>query len=296
VATVNETPTTNWKMYLQLGSGYYRISITTEPAGGTAGATSLKQNGLIGNYGLECIASSSANEDSYFQLLPFDEYPTISSDDDITWLTISSAQSSLSGKCLTELAGTSSPNIQYSMATIETNNSLQQWKIVKKNPAAGDGLVEFINRSTGHVISTSPVYDIQYSYVQYAENASSSVGWKLRPLANYQYEVYTGAADAGKFWNAATAGNAASEYREGNSLNTGFAWKFRAVTDVTAIYTPSLPEGVRVFAKEGRICVEGADQYTVHTIYGARVDETMKLQTGVYLVTVKGKTSKVLVK
>jgi hypothetical protein len=191
---------------------------------------------------------------------------------------------------LTEVETTA--NIKFSMQDYTANNHRQQWKIV--NNLASAGSVNFVNRATGNLISAVPVYDI-YNYVQYA--ATETNGWQIDSLGNNQYQVRTGPTGTEKYWNAATAGEAQDNYPKNTVLNTGFAWKFHLVDD--GIYSAiDLPEydNLRVLVKDRRIHVEGSAQYRIYTIQGISVNKNSELPSGIYLVTIKNKTVKVLVK
>jgi hypothetical protein len=289
VAVASETPSTVWTIQLQSGN-YYYLRIVTQPSGGASGAGYLTQSGSS----LQSVlyfTKTASNNNAQFQFISMDT-PILSSDDETAWMSIQSAQSDLSDKYLTEIE--TAGDIQLSMQTqhLATDPLRQQWKIVS-NPNS-EGSVNFVNRATGNLISTTPVYDI-YNYIRYA--TAENIGWTIDTLANNQYEVRTGPVEMGKYWYAATSGQASSNYAKGASLNTGFAWKFqlRDVEFSTAMNVVEY-DSIRVFVKNRRICVEGADQYRVYTVYGTSVNGNSELPAGVYLVTIKHKTAKVLVK
>ncbi|MDR1120403.1 MAG: hypothetical protein LBM08_05755 [Dysgonamonadaceae bacterium] len=287
MAVTSETPSTSWTIQL-LSDNYYYLRINTQPSGGDNGAGYLTQSGASLNSALY-FTKSYANADARFQFISMD-VPIVSSDDETAWLSIQSAQSDLSDKYLTEIETTG--NIQLSMQEYVTNNYRQQWKIVG-NPDP-ESSVNFVNRATGNLISTTPVYDI-YNYIQYA--ATENTGWTIDKLENNQYEVRTGPVETGKYWYAATNGQPSANYVKGASLNTGFAWKFQLREEALPTVMDVVEyDNIRVFVKDRRICVEGADQYRVYTIYGTSVNGNGELPAGVYLVTIKHKTAKILVK
>jgi hypothetical protein len=288
IAITGETSSTVWTIQ-QLYGNYYFLRIVTQPSGGVNGTVYLTQGGDALNSALYFMKTSSDN--AHFQFVSINT-PIVSNDDETAWLGIQSAQSDLSGKYLTEVetAGDIQLSMQAQNLTIDSHR--QQWKIVD-NPEV-EGSVNFVNRATGHLISSAPVYDI-YNYAQYT--TVENTGWTIDYLENDQYEVRTGNLDTGKYWYAATEGEASADYVAGASLNTGFAWKFRLKDEdiPDAIYIPEY-DNIRVYAKNRRIYVEGADQYRVYTVYGTNVNGNSELPVGIYLVTVKNKTTKVLVK
>ncbi|MDR1631364.1 MAG: RICIN domain-containing protein [Dysgonamonadaceae bacterium] len=286
--TTSETPSTQWRIPVYSGN-YYHLRIATPPQSGSG--TYLTQGGAS----LDSIlyfTTSNASSDAQFQFISTDA-PTISEGDETAWFSIHNAQSSLREKCLTEvpLAPDETPaGIHLSMQDFTEDNPLQQWKI----KSITGGTVNFVNRQTGHLISTEPLRGI-YDYVRYA--TGETTGWTIDKLEDNQYEVRTGAAGIEKYWYAATDGEASAYYLKGASLNTGFAWKFllRDEEIHTAINAPE-QDNTRIFVRNRRIYVEGADQYRIYTIYGTRIDGNHELPTGIYLVTINKKTTKVLVK
>jgi hypothetical protein len=56
-----------------------------------------------------------------------------------------------------------------------------------------------------------------------------------------------------------------------------------------------LPNHTLIYVKDKQIVVEGTDDYVVRTIQGVSVGRNRPLPVGIYLVTVNGKTTKVLV-
>jgi hypothetical protein len=283
IAIVSETPSTSWAIQPKPGDYYYDLRTVTQPSGGEKGATYLTQGGAALHSAL--YFTKLSGDDTQFQFNSLDA-PIVSNDNETAWLGI---QSVLSDKYLTEVETTD--YIKFSMQDLVTDNHRQQWKIV--NNSGSEGSVNFVNRATGHLISSTPVYDIYY-YARYAD--AESAGWTIDRLENSQYEVHTGPVDTGKYWYAATDGETPASYVAGASLNTGFAWKFQLMAeDITAINVPEY-DNLRVYAKNRRIYVEGADQYRVYTIYGTPVSGNDELPAGVYLVTIKNKTTKILVK
>jgi hypothetical protein len=291
IAVVSETPATEWTTKLIAGN-YCWLRIVKQPSGGVSGAGYLTQSGSSLHSALYFTKTDANNPDdnAQFQFVSIDA-PVLSDNYGTVWFAIRNAQNGGTDKCLTEIETTE--NIKFSMQDFASTNRRQQWKIVS-NPGQ-NGSVNFVNRETGHLISSTPVYDLSYYYVQYA--GSEGAGWSIDELGNNQYEVRTGPAAAGNYWYAATDGQPTAMYTKGASLNTGFAWKFQFCDEeiLTAIEAPQ-QDRIRVYVQDRRIYVEGADQYRVYTVYGTTVNANGQLPVGVYLVTTKNKTTKILVK
>jgi hypothetical protein len=289
IAVASETPSTRWTIR-ELSGNYFSLRIVTQPEGGISGAVYLTIDGTDPDPAFYFTRNApNTNSEAQFQFISVD-IPTVSDERETAWFTIRNAQNDLSGKCLAELE--TAADTKLSLQDFDAVNLRQQWKIVA-NPAS-EGSVNFVNRETEHLISTSPLYGF-YDYLPYAD--TETTGWTINKLEDNQYEVHTGRLEAGKYWYAATEGRIADRYAKGASLNTGFAWKFQ-LRDEDIYNAIKLPEqdNVRIYAKDRRICVEGTDRYRIHTIYGTPVNKNRELPTGIYLVTVKNKTTKILVR
>lgn len=287
IAVISETPTTEWKTDTYSTSFY--LSIVTQPTQGTGKYLT------VGDATLDnLIYFDSTNLNARFKFISFD-VPLISTDDEIAWMLIRTTKTGLSNQCVTEEDETNTSDIKLSMQDYAAGNFRQQWKIVSATGSA----VNFVNRATGHLIGTTPVFNV-YNYIQYIPANETTGGWTIAPLTSNQYEVYTGPANAGKYWNAATENEDRTDYKAGASLNTGFAWIFQFMATETntpdAIHTPEGSNEVSVYARDRRIYVNSTDPYQVYTLYGVRVNGNQELPAGVYLVSVKGQTAKVIVK
>jgi hypothetical protein len=284
IAVVSDTPSTVWTISQQ-SVNYFYLRIVTQPKEGASGAGYLTQGGSALNSMLYFTKNANV-ADAQFQFISVDA-PILSNEEDTVWLFV---QNALNDKYLTEVETTA--DIQLSLQDFTDNNHYQLWKIMN-NPAL-EGSVNFVNRATGHLISTAPIHG-KYDYVRYTD--AETAGWIINTLENNCYEVRTAAADLEKYWYAATEGTASAAYVKGASLNTGFAWKFRLGEDGVPT-TVNVPEydPIRILVKNRRILVEGADQYRIYTVCGAGLNENDELPAGVYLVVIKNKTIKILVR
>jgi hypothetical protein len=292
-AVAVEIPSTNWK--ISKSSNTYTMSIETQPSEGKAGEIYLTQDSTA-LFPLK-LATSGNNENAKFVFYSVN-VPVVSTDTEIAWLTIQNEKTDLNGQVVTDVALAGQPKAVFSMEARMDNNKAQQWKIVRNT--TDNTLVDFVNRASGSVIGTTPVYDLYY-YVQSAANLQASASWRIHELtlAN-QYEIGTGAVNAESFWCAANETDYPTAYMNHLDKEAGFIWTFNLVDEEIltgqAIHRPGLPENVKVYSRDGYIRVEGADQFDVRNLYGVRVATDRALPAGVYLVTVQGQTVKVLVK
>jgi hypothetical protein len=290
IAILTETPSTEWRL-LKSGN-FYLIRAATQPSGGTADAVYLTQTDASKAFSY-IFSTSGSNENTQFGFIAFDSYPVISTENETAWLQIQNARTSLSGKCLTD-AGDAETKGPFLMSPINNNDLAQQWKIIAKKAPFEAGKVDFVNRKTGRAIGTTPVYSIYY-LLPATGDFGESEGWRIQALSNARYEIASGSATAPWFWNA---GNEPPQTYVGvPDSEQGFTWTFSFVDEtITGFQQTEILSGIRVYVRDKLICVEGADQYTITNIFGSRVENNRLLPAGVYLVNVKGKTTKVLVK
>jgi hypothetical protein len=290
IAKTSETPSTVWRIEATGIDANYYLRLVTQPEGGISGAGYLTQGGEELNSALYFTKLGADKDNLLFQFISMN-LPVTSTENETVWFSIRSAQSALAGKLLTEIESTG--NVQLALNESADGDLRQHWKIVANS--ASEGTVNFVNRATGNLISSVPVFDIYY-YMQHA--GTETAGWQMDSLGNNQYAIHTGAAGLERYWNAATAGQVPASYRKEAVLHSGFAWRFQFVDSDTpaAIVLPEYGNW-RVRAENRRIHVEGADSYRIYTIQGIRVNRNSELLPGIYFVTVhNNKTVKVLVK
>jgi hypothetical protein len=285
---LTDNSTTIWSFTSAI-TGYKYMRIVNEPEEGVQGDIYLSQTF---NQGYACKLVSLANrttDNEYFRCV-LNEIPVASTGDATVWMNIRNPKTN---KYLTD-AVSSAPGTNFTLES-QSNSQAQQWKITAKE----NGNVEFVNRATGNLISTATRLD-KYYYVDYAADPAGNTGWKyaLASGGDGQYEVYsTGDDSVISYWNATTNGQAPDVYSAGSTANSTYAWIFSWVEETrTGIHSPVVWDNIRVYSKDKRIYVEGCDEYRIITVSGMPVRKNIELPLGIYLVTVKGKTTKILVK
>jgi hypothetical protein len=176
--------------------------------------------------------------------------------------------------------------------------------VVEHSGAGGDGRVALINRATGNAIMTSSLLSGDYRYTQATGNPEESNGWYVSHLGEGQYEIYGEEDGLMRYLNASSQDDDRPDrHKAGHSLNTGFAWIFAdtVIPNATGIddgHSAGMDKAasVRIYAAHGRIVVEGCSEYTVRNMQGNAVAADAVLPVGIYFVTARGKTTKVLVK
>jgi hypothetical protein len=287
---VTEVSTVFW-IYENISgnSTHKKWKIVTEPSFGTAGEIYLSQT-PYNSYAYRTVTSTAATTDNEQYRFVKNEIPIISSDASTVWLNI---RNSKNNKYLTD-AVASAPGKNFTLEAKDGNSSAQQWKLTDK----GNGNVEIINRATGNIISSETNLN-KYYYVNYTTQPAQSDGWSYEAIggAAGQYTISTTNADGvTSYWNATTDGQATDAYAAGNAASSTYAWIFTWAEVVTDFVLPEVGSNIRVYAANRRIYVEGTDEYTVTAISGLPVRKNAELPQGIYLVSIKGKTQKILVK
>jgi hypothetical protein len=278
-----------WSFSTSPTSGYKYLKVYNEPVEGTAGDIYLFQ-GRYNTYTL--VSERSLGTGTFNELFrcASNEIPVPSTGNTTLWMHIRNPKTN---KYLTD-AVSIAPGKNFTMETQNISLS-QQWKMIAK----GNGNVEFVNRATGNIISTTANLN-RYYFLDYTGNPAESNGWKYAAIsaASNQYEIFTTSADGAiSYWNATTEGEAPATYSAGNTANTTYAWAFSWVDEVyTAIEQPEVLDNTRVYVRNRRIYVEGCDEYRITSISGMQVRKNIELPSGIYLVTTKAKTTKILVK
>ena len=291
IATVSDNPSTLWR-FVRAGSGY-NIRMITEPAEGLAGAINLYQTNASQNYALIFAGTAESSTDNACFNFVLSENPAVSTEMDIVWMHVKNAKT---GKYLTDAVSSAQDKACFSVDDLKNdgNDASQHWKLIAK---AG-GSMDFVNRATGNPIPTNTVFD-RYYYLLYTHDSEESAGWNLTSLGKNQYAIYTISPEGAlKYWYATTPGEPAIAYTEGYVQNTPYAWFFSwADEERTTGIDRLLPEeNIRVYSYGKRIYVEGCESYKITSLYGIPVHRNENLPAGIYLVTVKSKTVKLLVK
>ncbi|MCC8145721.1 MAG: hypothetical protein LIO93_04625 [Bacteroidales bacterium] len=298
---LNENPAAEWEL-IKIGN-YFNIKSTKVPTGGGSSNIYAHQgsNWDNRNYVLMLeVSTYNATANSKFKFVEFEKFEIeYSTDDKEIWYYISSAHPDYKDKGIKDAATESFPYVNFTLETIEESNEYQQWKVVKKSNAANEEKVHLINKVTKNLIQAKSVTNEFYKYTQATTDLSSDKGWTTKYLQRGQFEI-SGEEEDGvyRYLNASNSEKKYPDfYDENESLNSTFAWFFKKVEG----YWTSTPvidgENIfKVYSRNRYVIVEGSDNYTIHTIEGIKVNKEKQLPPGIYLVTVEGKTTKLLVK
>ncbi|MDR1121844.1 MAG: hypothetical protein LBM08_13120 [Dysgonamonadaceae bacterium] len=274
---------------------FYVLRISVQPAGGTSGYVYLTREAS----GEILLGASTNTAATKVKFVAFGNSYILSNGGDNVWYNLLSARSGYTDKCITDVTADNEA-VKFAVLPRETDNRYQQWKVVAKNPASGNGLVDFINRATGNLIHTASVCgENAYYYSLFTTLPDESSGWTIQAKNDGRYEISTTDDVTGltKYWNLTNEGEIPEVYLPGYNENTGFEWTFDWAGEETKTSLSPLPAAsVRIYSAQRRIYVESEDTYTITTIYGAPVAHDVDLPAGVYLVGIGNQITKILVK
>jgi hypothetical protein len=278
-----------------LAAYYYDIEATQSAVGGDASKKWAHQANSNSSYKIILVNTTwSSGLNSQFSFIPYEalnlEYSTAEKS---VWYAINSAKTNSTDECITDI----SFNIKIAVDGFVENNENQLWKLVQNGSK-----VNFVNKATGKTIQNrSDVSESNkmYNYTQLTETLAGNAGWTLNHIRAGQFSISGLEEDnITRYLNAAEEGVAPETFDSNAIINSGFAWKFKKInTTYTAIPTIGKEDkDFLIYSVNRRIVVEGAKDYTIRTIHGTPVNKNTELPVGIYLVTVNGKTSKLLVK
>lgn len=293
--SLSDNPITEFKI-TELGD-YYNIIITNIASGGKADEIYAHQANKGGDgkrdYVIMMVGNDYANAlNSSFSFVLFEDFEIeYSTNDSEVWYNIVSAKEEYKNQSIADNTNATNPEYAFTINNTLSDARNQQWKIIKRS----DNLVEFINRETNNVIVTKSEMNGAYNITQFAINTENSSGWNLTYLGSGQYSISGEEEDlVTRFLNASVADDAPDVYNAKEAKDSGFAWQFKK-PETVSINNPGGSD-VKIYSINGYIFVEGADDYTINNLMGTPVKPNSQVPTGVYIVTVNGATTKILVK
>lgn len=229
--------------------------------------------------GLACIAwACSAMAQS----------PVVSDEEQTSYYFVASASSGAQGLAMTDAGADAAYPIALSALTSSAD---QQWRL----ESAGTNLVRLVNRQSGRILQPQSVADALYRIAQLGSQVLQGRGFTLQSLGSDQYALSGVEEDGGEArYLVAQQKDVAPTDLTAATAGSPVAWTFTLAERVNGI-DAARSGAPRVSVENGRISVEPAAPFTVHTADGAQVSATGKLQPGLYLVTVAGRTVKVLI-
>lgn len=242
------------------------------------------------------VATWETALNSQFAFVPLEDVVyEYSTDKKVIWYNIRSAKEGNEAKGMTDVSSSDS-DIKIALEEIREDNDYQLWKLVKKGARAN-----IINKATGNYISSYSVVsqpNIKYNYIQ-ANPENESSGWAFKHIREAQYTIAGVDNDKiTRYLTAATEGIDPTPYDASALFSSDVVWKLKKVKseDYTSLPNFETEDNILIYSRNQKIIVEGAEDYAVRTIQGTMVAKNIELPVGIYLVTVNGKTTKLLVK
>lgn len=281
-----------------LGENYYNITATQTPVGGDVTKKYTHQSNSNSSFKMILVNTTwNTTDNSKFNFVPYDAVNLTCSDVSTeTWYYITGASKAYESKYVTDIT-ISGSNPNFAIKEKENNNTIQQWKLIKK---AGNDNIDFVNRSTGNVINTSSTAGDLYNNILFASNVNETTGWTMTYCNGGQY-IISGVEEDGhtRYWKIAVDNQTPSKYEGNNLAFSDFAWKIKKVQSDNSSSIPNpfeTDKSIVVYSRNNKIIVEGETNYTIYTIQGIQMKKTAHLPGGIYLVSVKNKIVKLLVK
>lgn len=214
-----------------------------------------------------------------------------------TYYRIMSAKPSFAGKCIQDHSNTSGAD-DYLIEDWEKDNKRQEWDLIPADD--NDKTLYYIrNRNSRRYIGqVTTLVDDKYYYTASTPALSSSPKWTVTDIGD-DMVTFSTTDEYGvvRFLNAADLKKSPERiYSPKAAKKTGFAWKIiDAQTDPTAINS-QISQKTKVSTLNGHIIVSGTDDYTISDLQGRSISPDNRLPKGVYIVTTKDESFKVLIK
>lgn len=232
--------------------------------------------------------------------------------EDITWYNIVNAKSGVeSGMLVDTKDGQQDGQSYFSIKGNDPFDQSAQWCILEDTP----GTYSIINRATGKSIDYGynefneldfgndisemanrflrlGYFNVPYYY--YYEEEAVSFPWHILPVGKNQYAI-SHESYKGSLLCAYAVGDIPEKMLETGLAGTDYAWKFMRTDEVLGIENVENSQDCKISVKDGRIVAPGGAEVTVFTPEGIELPSDSRLTPGVYIVTVNGKATKILV-
>lgn len=212
-----------------------------------------------------------------------------------TYYRIMSAKTTFAGKCIQDHTNNSNGADDFLIEDWDADNRRQEWELI---PAADSAQYYIRNRATRKYIGQATTLVNKFYYTQLGTMQTNSPAWTVTDIGDGLVTFnMTDEYGVVRFLNAADTSKSPERiYSAKSSKKSGFAWRLvDATADPTAIGGIKA-ENVTVAVLSNKIVVNGCNDYTVHDMQGRQVSGGKRMAKGIYIVTAKGKSFKVLIK
>ncbi|MBQ8099212.1 MAG: hypothetical protein IJ244_06780 [Bacteroidaceae bacterium] len=215
--------------------------------------------------------------------------PIMSTSGNQVWYNVVSAAEGTVGMAMTDRFATSA-DFPVGVETLQEELASQQWKLVQ---ADEDGrLVYLVNRNSGNILQPVSKAARTYQVVQLGKAVDAGKGFVLTGLGRGQY-AFVGTETDGQTRGLVAMQQGQTIAEEEPTQGSPYAWTFR-LADATGVKLAQ-KEKPTIFVRGGRIDVPGTTDFRVVRADGVEMSKTARLAPGIYVVTVGGRTAKVII-
>ena len=206
------------------------------------------------------------------------------------WYNIISAKSGTSNLAIKDNTKSGS-SFAFTLTTLDESDNTQQWKFLKNDAT---GRMDLVNRETGFHILTNSTAEGIYNAVL-SGYFMKNTGYDLQYLGLGQYAMSGLENDNIERYLAMQDTQAKADSLDLSSMpNSEFSWTLREAGYTSGIKSVGGAEPL-IKVVNGVITVENATDYSVTSPDGIVMPKGIKLQQGVYLVTIGKTTTKVII-
>ena len=167
----------------------------------------------------------------------------------------------------------------------------QQWLFVYADDEGK--LVYMVNRNTGHILQPVSEADDLYRIAKLVNAADTGKGFVLTGLGRGQY-AFVGTEADGQLRGLVAAQQGQATGKVVPEQDSPYAWTFKKMEVTNGVDEASAGERPLIYLRNRRIEVSGGVPFTITRADGVQVPCGSQLPAGVYLVTVAGRTTKVI--
>lgn len=274
---------------------YYQIKSDKIPEGGAAGEYWLHQGNSGYSFSVITVGTSwNTAKNSKFHFVAFvDPSIQFSDGETETWYNLTNCSASFEKWSVKE-DKSEEADAKLVLEQSQGNDASAQWKAIKAN--VGEG-VHFVNRATGNSLATESAVFGAFNLLQPTSELSVGNGWTPVYLGNLQYAFKATDVDGVMRYLGATASTATNsdEVDPEKLAGSVYSWKLQKVDETVTGIARIEGEGEGFRVEGRRVVADKGVDISVFTTAGVAVQADRQLEPGVYVVTAKGKSSKVLI-
>lgn len=236
--------------------------------------------------------SNSYAAESQLSLIEYNDTFAPQDSETVTWYNITTAEAGAGGELIADNTSAVDANYKFTVEKKESSDQSAQWRFVATQP----GKISIVNRATGNSISTTLSAEGRYNIPAADGKTVVPTTWNILPVSEQEYVIASiGTDNVQRMLNAQTLGEEPAELADGSFAGTSVAWTFTLADTQVGIGQAAVSQSGKLTVENGRITAPDGAKVTVATPDGIVLPASSRLAPGIYLVTVNGKTTKILV-